>query len=55
MGQNKIDRTETFETAVKTDILDDMVAEEIQEINFHKLVRQGIIVEVEVKLEEVAR
>ena len=45
MGQSKIDRTNEFETAVKTAIVDDMVRKEIQEINFHKLVRQGIIVE----------
>ncbi len=43
MSQKKRDRTEQYETAVKTAILNDMVAEEIQQMKFDSLVKKGII------------
>lgn len=46
--ENKINkrrqRTEEYEADVKTAIMDNMVAEEIQEMLFDKLIRQGMIV-----------
>lgn len=39
-------RTEEYENVVKTTIMDNMVAEEIQDILFDKLIREGMIVAV---------
>lgn len=43
MSQKKVDRTNEFETAVKTAIMDDMVRKEIQQIKFDNLLKRGII------------
>ena len=43
MGRNKKERTESFEFTMKSRIFEGMVAEEIADIKFQKLLKKGVI------------
>lgn len=43
MSQKKVQRTEQFETAVKTAIMDDMCNEQLQDALFENLLKKGLI------------
>ncbi len=43
MGHKKRERTLLLENQVKTQVIDSMIAEEIQQIKFDNLIKRGII------------